>query len=117
MFKMLKINGVRVPTPSTLSTGIMDISKAERNAKGTMIIERIATKRKLEMTWYHLEADELSSLLTQISQTSFNVEYVDPQLNRKRTGRFYVGDRKMGMYSYCKGSPIWTDIGFNFIEL
>lgn len=113
----MRVNGVKIPTPSTLRTGIMDISKAERNAKGTMIIERVATKRKLEMTWRHLNEQELSQLLTLISEPNFSVEYLDPQLNKKRTGRFYVGDRNMGMYSYCNGKPIWTDIGFNFIEL
>ena len=46
---MIRINGVTIPTPSDYSVGIMDLSQAERNANGTMIIERIATKRKLEM--------------------------------------------------------------------
>lgn len=95
----------------------MDISKAERNAKGNMIIERITTKRKLEMTWNVLTETELSSLLNAVSPTSFLVEYLDPQTNARRTGRFYVGDRKMGLYSFCRGLPRWRDIGFNFIEL
>ena len=46
---MIKINGVAMPAPSEYSVSIMDISKAERNAAGTMIIERIATKRKIEL--------------------------------------------------------------------
>ena len=60
---MIKINNVTIPTPSEYNVGIQDLSKAERNARGTMIIERIATKRKLEMNWKYLTKLELQQLL------------------------------------------------------
>lgn len=51
---MVKINDIEIPTPSGYQVGIMDISKAERNTAGTMLIERIATKRKIELMWNYL---------------------------------------------------------------
>ena len=42
---MIKINNVTIPSPSSLNVSVQDINKAERNTNGTMIIERIATKR------------------------------------------------------------------------
>lgn len=113
---MIKINGVTIPIPAEYDVGIMDLSKAERNANGMMIIERIATKRKLELKYEYLNKEQLSSLLTRISSVFFQVEYIDPQLNRRRTGTFYVGDRNMGVLDYRNGNTRYKGVSFNFVE-
>lgn len=113
---MIKIDGVEIPTPSDLSVGIQDLSKAERNARGTMIIERIATKRKLEMTWKYLDRDQLQQLLNAVSPVFFTVEYPDPLTNAMRTGTFYAGDRNTGALDYRNGVIRWVDSKFNVIE-
>lgn len=113
---LIKINGVAIPTPSDLSVGIQDLSKAERNANGTMIIERIATKRKLEVSWAYLERAKLSQVLNAVSPVFFSVEYMDPQTNAMKTGTFYSGDRKCGMVDFKNGVPRWKDVSFNLVE-
>ena len=64
---MIKINGTQIPTLPTYQIGIMDLSIAERVASGLLMIERIATKRKIEMSWFYLTKEQLSSLLTLVS--------------------------------------------------
>lgn len=113
---MIKIDNELIPTPSDLSVGIMDLSKAERNARGTMIIERIATKRKLELSWKYLDKDTLSHLLKLISPVFFNVEYIDPESNSLKTGVFYSGDRNMGALDFKNGIVRYKDIKFNLVE-
>lgn len=113
---MIKVNGVAIPTPSDYSVGIQDISKAERNANGTMIIERITTKRKIEMAWKYLSKEDLSKVMNAVSPVFFQVEYLDPQENRKKTGTFYSGDRNMGALDYINGVIRWKDIKFSIIE-
>lgn len=113
---MLKINGSQMPTPSDYKWGEMDLSKAERNARGTLIKEIIATKRKLEMSWKYLPNDELQQLLQALSNNFFDVEFVDPHDNRTRTGTFYAGDRSVGALDYINGVPRWVDIKCNIIE-
>ncbi|MBU5677915.1 hypothetical protein KQI88_15970 [Alkaliphilus sp. MSJ-5] len=113
---MIKINGVELPTPSDYSVGIQDISKAERNANGTMIIERVATKRKLDLSWKYLEKSELSRVLNLVSPIFFQVEYIDPQDNRRKTGTFYAGDRTAGALDFIDGNIQYKDIKFNMIE-
>lgn len=113
---LIKINGVEIPTPSDYQPGIMDISKAERNANGTMIIERITTKRKLELGWKKLSKEQLSTILNLISPVFFTVEYVDPQDNGFRTGTFYSGDRNCPALSYIKGNIEYNNIKINLIE-
>ena len=113
---MIKIDGWTIPTPSSYTVGIQDLSKAERNAKGTMVKELIATKRKLEMTWKYLPNDQLSQLLQAVQENFFEVEYPDPQDGTMRTGTFYAGDRKVGALDYRNGEIRWIDVQFNVIE-
>lgn len=113
---MLKFNGVDAPTPSDFQVGIMDISKAERNARGTMIIERVTTKRKLEISYAYMAKEELSRLLKMVSPVFFNVDYIDPETNQWEKGTFYVGDRTVGVLDYINGNIRYKDIRFNIVE-
>jgi hypothetical protein len=116
MATLYSIGGTAMPTPSDFQVGIQDLSKAERNASGYMIIERIATKRKLSVSYANLTPTQLSSLLQAISGTSFSVTYLDPQTGANRTATFYSGDRNMGMISFIGGVPVYKDIKFDLIE-
>lgn len=114
---VLKINGVEILAPSDIQIGIMDLSKAERNARGTMIIERIATKRKLEVSYNYASKTELSTLLAQLSDdVFFTVTYHDPLTGSTRTGTFYVGDRNVGVIDFINGVPRYKDVKFSLIE-
>jgi len=113
---MIKIDGRNIPTPSDYSVGIQDLSKAERNARGDMIIERIATKRKIELAWKHLSKQDLQLVMNAVSPVFFKVEYLDPQTNSTQTKTFYSGDRNVGALDYINGEIRWKDIKFNVIE-
>lgn len=113
---LVSINGVDIPTPTDFQVGIQDISKAERNANGKMIIERVATKRKLFFTYSFLTESEAATLLKAIASTFFNVTYINPQTNSKETGSFYCGDRNLGMVDYRNGIARYKDLTFNLIE-
>ncbi|MGL4571862.1 MAG: DUF6711 family protein [Clostridium sp.] len=113
---LIKIDGVSIPTPSSYDVGINDISNAERNANGTMIIERIATKRKIELSWKVLSKEQVSDLYNRVRNTFFGVEYEDPQDGGKRRGTFYVGDRSCGALSYIDNRIKYKDVKFNLIE-
>lgn len=113
---MIKIDGVTIPTPSDYLVGIQDISKAERNARGTMIIERIATKRKLELMWRYLNREQLQQVMNAVASVFFTVEYPDPKDGTMRTGTFYVGDRTVGAIDYRDGQVRWKDCKFSVIE-
>lgn len=113
---MITIDGITIPTPTEYRVGIQDISKAERNARGAMIIERIATKRKLELSWAHLAQAELQQLLQLVAPVFFAVNYPDPQTGAVQTGTFYCGDRSTGALDYRNGKMRWKDIKFNLVE-
>ena len=113
---MIRISGTLIPAPSGYSIGIMDISKAERNAAGTMVIDRIATKRKIDIQWAFLSREDASQVLKLVAPVFFEVEYTDPQDDVIKTGMFYCGDRKAGALGYQDGVIWYKDISFNLIE-
>jgi hypothetical protein len=114
---LIKINTVTISTPSTFQIGIEDISKAERNANGNLIIERITTKRKLELSYNYLSQTDIATLLTAVSGTTFTVEYPDAQTGSLRTGTFYCEGRTAGAIDYQGGVMRYKDIKFNLIEV
>jgi hypothetical protein len=113
---LVNVGGSDLPTPTSFDVGIQDISNAQRNAQGTMIIERIATKRTLTISYAYLDGATLSSILNLVSATYFNVTYLDPQTNGMRTGSFYCGDRALGMIDYQSGVPRYQNLKFELIE-
>jgi len=113
---MIQINSVTIPTPSDYKISVMDLSKAERNANGNMIIERVATKRKLELEYKYLSSNDLSVLLQAISDVFFTVSYPDFVTGSISSGTFYVGDRTAGAIDYQNDIIRYKDIKFNLIE-
>lgn len=113
---IISVNGVELPAPSEYDVGIMDLSKAERNARGTMIIERIATKRKIEIGWSYLKGSDYSKILNLVNPVWFTVRFFDPKDNGMRSGTFYVGDRQAPMIKFKNGKAEWENIKMSFIE-
>jgi hypothetical protein len=114
---LLKINGADMPSPSEMSVGIQDIHKdPQRNANGRIIMERIATKAKIELSWNYLTPSQLSQLLTAVSALFFEVTYTNPVTNTERTATFYKGDVTAPIMDYINGNLRWKDIKFNVIE-
>ncbi len=113
---LLELNGVAVKAPELHEVGIQDISNAQRNANATMIIERVATKKKIQLGWGVLSAEEMKTILTAVSPVFFTVKYIDPVANESVTGTFYCGDRQVPMLQYKNGVPYYKSLSFNVIE-
>lgn len=113
---ILEINGNQAPSPITYNVGMMDISKAERNALGNMVLDIITTKTKIELEWGILTAQEASQLFNMIKPAFFQVKYFDPETATYKIGTFYKGDRTLGVALFEGGIPVWRGAKMNFIE-
>lgn len=114
---LISVGGNPLPTPSSWNVGLMDLSKAQRNARGTMIIERVRGNiRKIELTWLYLDAVSTSTIFNAVSSTVFTVTYMDPLTNNERTSTFYAGDRSAGMLDFNNGTARYKDVKFNLVE-
>lgn len=116
----LKINGTQVPVmPKTLLITSMDIDNEEttkRTADGTLIRDRITTKRKIELEWGLLKWNEVSAILNLVKDVFFDVYYPDPMTGKYETKTFYCSNRPAGI-AIEKGNEIyWSDIKLSLIE-
>lgn len=113
---MIKINGVAIATPKVFEATVSDIDgESNRNAKGELIRDRVAVKRKINLEWGTLEQSEMSKILNAVSSVFFTVEFPDPQLGLI-TKTMYVGDRTAPAYSYIDNKIKWQGLKMNFIE-
>lgn len=114
---LLNIGGVNMPTPTELTVSVQDISKADRNANGSMVLERIATKQKLACKWSCISDLDLSKILLAISPTTYNITYVDPVTNSWVTKNMYCGDRSAAYINFQNNTALYKDFSVDFIEI
>ena len=113
---LITIAGVVLPAPSQYKTGFQDLTKMDRNARGTMIGEFVARKVKIEMSWAYINASDLVSIFTAIDPLFFSVTYLDQQTNTVKVGTFYKGDRSVPLLDFLSDVPRYKDFAFNIIE-
>jgi len=113
---MLKIAGVTVKTPSELKIGRFDITKSNRSASGKMMMEIIATKRRVDVVWKMLKDSELQQILDLITANKpfFSLEY--PDAGGTKTMTCYAGDINAGLWHTKNGIRYWQDVSIAFIE-
>ena len=113
----MKINGVIIPTPSSMEVTLMDIdSDSYRNANGQLVRDRVAVKRKVTCAWNWLSVADAATLLTAGEDEFFEMTYLDPKAGENVTKTFYVGDRTSPVYSLVDGKEGWKGIQMAFTQ-
>ena len=113
---MISINGVQIATPKTYEVTVSDLDgESNRNAKGELIRDRIAVKRKLNLEWGPLTQIEIQTVLSSVSSVFFTVTFPDP-MGGMITKTMYVGDRTAPAYQFVNGEIKWQGLKMNFIE-
>jgi hypothetical protein len=114
---MLTLNSTTVKSPRALSVEIMDITGSrDTNAAGLTLIDRLATKRKLDIEWGILTGAEMSAILTAVSAATFSVTYPDPQTGVAKTITCYVDSRVAPMVRNTGGVALWEGLEMTLIE-
>ncbi len=115
----LKISGAAVKAPQSFQVAIQDIDgNTTRNAQGNMNRDRVAVKRKLQVSWGPCSMAESAAILQAVSAVFVDVTYPDPQDGKVVTRTFYVGDRTAPTYSWNSklAKMEWKGISFDFVE-
>ena len=116
---MITIAGTTIKTPSDYSLGYLDLDRAERNANGSMIIEFIAQKRKLEMSWKYLTETE-AALIRSLCKAGTGTRFVTVTFPEDDgdivSGTFYAGDFVLGMLDFKGEIARYKDVKLNMVE-
>ena len=113
---MLKIAGTTVKAPSDLKVGRYDISKSERTSSGKMVMEIIATKRRVDVVWKMITDNELQTIIDTITANKpfFTLEY--PDAGGSQTMTCYSGDIITSLWHTINGVRYWEEVSIAFIE-
>ena len=113
---MLKIAGVSVKAPSEVNIGRFDLTKSGRTASGKMVMDIIATKRRVDVVWKMLPDNELQKIIDTITANKpfFSLEY--PDAGGTKTMTCYAGDIVTSLWHTKNGVRYWEDVSIGFIE-
>ena len=113
---MLKIAGITVKAPTELKVGRFDLSKSSRTASGKMVMDIIATKRRVDVIWKMLTDSELENIIDTITANKpfFTLEY--PDAGGTKTMTCYAGDIVTSLWHTKNGVRYWEEVSIGFIE-
>lgn len=110
------LDGVQIKTPH-LEVGSFLISKSERTADGTMTMDIIAEKRRLDLDWPIIRDTDLQQILSLLKSKTFHtVTYPDPEHGEDHTITVYRGDAKSVPGHKVEGTRYYTDVSISLIE-
>ena len=114
----LTVDGTELPCPSDFTWGLQDVSLGEsgRTENAEMQKNRVAQKRKLEISWNGLTWAQCSAILTAVNPEYIMVRYPDLMDGEYQTREFYVGDRSAPFKSWFIGGQRVESLSFDFIE-
>jgi hypothetical protein len=113
---MLKIAGITVKAPTELKIGRFDLTKSGRTASGKMVMELIATKKRVDITWKMLPDNELQKIIDTITANKpfFSLTY--PDAGGSATMTCYAGDINTSLWHTKNGVRYWEEVSIGFIE-
>lgn len=114
---IININGQEFK-PSEMSIGIQSVSASDagRDQGGTMHVNLITRKIKIELSWWCPSREETARILTAVNDEYFPATFYNPQTNSLETRTFYVGDRSAPVQQWADQRQFYSRVSFNIIE-
>ena len=96
----------------------VDGTNAGRGLDGTMIRDRVAIKRRLDVTCRAMTLSEVSTVLALIEPEFVSVTYTDPRAGGAVTTTMYSNNIPATLSTFKKpdGTEMWTGLTFPLIE-
>ena len=115
MAVFFKINSktIKAPTELTCSTEVL-----ERTMDGTMVVDVIGRKRKVEVSWKYLTKEDMGLLTSETKSGSFvTIDYNDPETGKLTSMTARPQDLScQPRYDWVKGKIMWASVSIAFVE-
>lgn len=116
--EFFKINGKAIKSPTEISISYEELDKAERTVDGTMVVDVIGTKRRVDVSWEYLSKEDMTVLANAVNSGIFTgVSFHD-----NTTGNIISITARgeslayMPQYNWSKGKLIWKTVSVIFRE-
>lgn len=113
--------GLKFPAPNSYVYTMQPIDKADRTASGLMVIEKIAMKHTLQVTYNSLDGEQLSNILVTLEENrSGKLKFYNPVKKGIDTIDVYYGaGPPVGLLLFDDElhAQRWNALTINFIEM
>mgnify|MGYP001111287731 FL=1 len=116
--EFFKINGKSIKAPTEISISYEELDKAERTVDGTMVVDIVGTKRRVDVSWEYLSTDDMAVLANAVKGGIFTgVSFHD-----NATGNLIsITARAEGLaylphYDWAKSRLMWKSVSVSFTE-
>ena len=113
-----KIGGKTIKAPSELSVSPEILDKAERTVDGTMVVDIIGMKRKVDVSWEYLTKEDM----TVLAEACRNDVFTEIEFHDNITGQLTKmmvrseGLTYMPHYDWAKSKLMWKSVTVSFKE-
>ena len=116
MANIKKINNIIIATPDDFTISHFNITKANRTANGTMVMDLIAKKLTFSIKYDYIQEEDLALILSLISTDELFFTFTYTRNNIEYTKTVYVGEIKYIESITQTGQEVWKNLEFKFIE-
>ena len=113
--QLLKLAGTTIKQPTEFTIEKYYLSKAGRVADGTMMIDKIAGKRKFLFSYDAIRGDDLDDIMDILTgdDVFFTLTYKENNVTKNAT--VYVGGTSQKFFR-SDGLWVWKELTFDLIE-
>ena len=113
-----KINSKSIKQPTEITLSFESLDKFERTMDGTMVVDLVGKKEKVDVRWDYLPDSDMKLLASEIRSGSFvSVDYASAEQQTIKTIIARATDLKyMPYYEWSKKRIIWQNVLVSFSE-
>ena len=113
-----RINSKTVKAPKSISFSFESLDKEERTMDGTMVVDIIGQKRKINASWDYLPKTDMKTLADEINSSPFvTVSAHDNSTGELVTITGRAKDFKYEpYYEWSKSRLVWKSVSVDFVE-
>ena len=114
----LLINGKAIKPPKEITVSPEVLATSERTADGTLVVDIIGTKRKVDANWEYLSAEDMMTLQKETGGGAFT----ELTFHDNATGELVTiaarsdGITYMPHYDWARGRIMWKSVSLSFKE-
>lgn len=116
--EFFRVNNTKMKSPTELTVSSEILDKAERTVDGTMVVDIIGVKRKVDVSWEYLSKEDMTALTQAIGSDKFTkIEFRDIVTGNLVT----MKARSEGLtyqphYDWAKSRLMWKSVSVSFTE-
>lgn len=113
-----KINGRAIKPPKDIGHSVEILDKVERTMNGTMVVDQVGVKKKIDVSWDYLDIANMKILQEEVKKGSFvNITYFDSEQAKEITIETKPSDISYQTgYDWVKDVVVWKNVSLFFEE-